>query len=200
MAEHVVDGFEMVEIDEGDRQRLIRTPGCMPVQLQDVLATAAREHTGKRIANGLAHQRDHERQLAQAGQCRHAGNQHQQPECPHVGGPVQRRPAQVAHRYLGQQQHGREYQIFQQRQRKDRQSGHQHERQEGVPRSHRSGELGQLMTTEHDVRSHVEHRGDGEQDGNRPVGVEQVSAGAIEQQKADEGSARHQAAGCQAQP
>ncbi|MCY1543932.1 hypothetical protein D9M68_797730 [compost metagenome] len=56
------------------------------------------------------------------------------------------------------------------------------------------------MAAEQGVRGHVEQRGYGEQQGDGAVGFEQVAAGAVEQQQADEGAAGQDAEQCQPGP
>ena len=127
MAMVVVDRLEVVEVDESQRQRTILALCAVPLQSKDLLSAAAGENPGERVADGLAHQREHERQLAHAGQAGDAGDQDQQPEGTGERRPVQRRPAEIASQRLGQQQQAGEHQILHQGQRENGQPGHQHE-------------------------------------------------------------------------
>ena len=68
MAEAVIDPLEVIEIDEGNSKAGVVTSCGVPLQFQDLLPAAAGKDAGERVSNGLAHQRDHEGQLAETRQ------------------------------------------------------------------------------------------------------------------------------------
>ncbi len=61
VTEGIVDRLEVIEIDESHSQAAVVTSRGIPLQLHDFLAAATRENPCQRVANGLAHQRNHER-------------------------------------------------------------------------------------------------------------------------------------------
>ena len=186
MAEPVIDLLEMVQIDKGQRQGTVVAQAGIPLHLKNFLAAVAGEDAGQVIADGPAQQRHHVGQLAHAGQAGDPGDQDQQPEGADKGWPVQRRPVQVPGQPLGQQQDRCHQQVLQQGQREQRQPGHQHKGQKGVPGGHRSGHVGQLVVRQQGVRANVEQGGNGKQDEHGQVGVGHMFPVPVEQQQAEE--------------
>ncbi|CUW40300.1 protein of unknown function [Magnetospirillum sp. XM-1] len=168
----VVDGLELVEIEEGDGQGRVAHGRQPELQVQRLATRPPGVGAGQRVDHGAVDQGGDVVKLAHAREHGHAHHQHHQPEhgAVHVHG--ERLAAHQEAEHREDEGRGGEQRHLEGGQRKDRQAGQDDVGHQGVELGDQQGDAGDGQVLGHLDGDQVEHRRDQQHGHQHGIGLQ----------------------------